>query len=177
MSGRRSIVSVRMWAPSLRARAAGIASSILPLQTGHADELLGVGSDEDCAPSPGLPRQKDVVGADRYSCGFQLGAYGSSGLRIVFVEQGPVEWASEEGFESLPVAVLSLALRDSIPELGRHDRRQQNHAVAGHGALESASDVGLCAVDQRDAGVRIKQVCRHRRRHAVGWMAVGGLPA
>jgi hypothetical protein len=144
---------------------------VFPLEALHARELLRVRGHKCRAASSGLAGEKDIIGADRPTLGFELGANSARGARIVFVEESPLEWAAQERLEPLSVTVLPLALRNAVPQLECNDRRQQDHALASHCSLKSPTHVDFGAVDQRDARVRIKQVRRHSNTSRTG---VGG---
>src|SRR4030095_8613079 len=97
---------------------------VFPLQALHAREFLRVGGHNCRAASSGLAGEKDIIGADRPTHDFELGANGARGARIVFVEESPREWPAQERLEPLSVTVLPLALRNAVPQLECNDRRQ-----------------------------------------------------
>ena len=95
---------------------------VFPLQAPHARELLRVRGHKCRAASSGLAGEKDIIGADRSTYGFELRANSARGARIVFVEESPLERAAKERLEPLSVAVLPLALRNAVPQFERNDR-------------------------------------------------------
>ena len=65
----------------------------------------------------GLAGEKDVIGSDRPTRGFELGTNSARGACIVFVEESPLERAAKERLEPLSVTVLPPALRNAVPQL------------------------------------------------------------
>src|SRR5262245_49135824 len=96
---------------------------VVPFQVLHARELLRVGGHKCRAASSGLAGEQDIIGADRPTRRFELGANSARDARIVFIEESPLEWAAEERLEPLSVTVLPLALRNAVPQLECNDRR------------------------------------------------------
>ena len=141
---------------------------VLPLQSLHSRELLRVGGHERRAMSSRLASEKDIVGADRLSHRLELSSNDTCRTRIVCIEYCPFERTGKEGFEPPRIGFLPLALGNAVPELKGDDRRQQEHALASDGPLKSSAHIDLGAVDQRDAGVRVKQVRRHSKTRRSG---------
>jgi hypothetical protein len=114
-----------------------------------------------------LTCNQQIVSSNRLSHLFKFGADRTRCLRVGVFKGKDRNRAGEKSFESLLVCRRSCAFVYSVPELKKYDGTNTDGFTQSEDFFKPAPNTRGLAIDERNAGVRIQQIC-HSKIFRVG---------